>query len=121
MGLLTRDAILGAQDLVTEMVKVPEWNGEVIVSTMSGEARDAWEQSLLAAPGEDGERKVNMKNMRARLLAAAAVDEKGRRIFTDADAEALGRKSAKALERCVKVIQRLNGLTDKDLEAARKN
>lgn len=117
---LTRDQILNANDLVREAVKVPEWGDEVIVSTMTGEARDAWDQSLFEVD-EKGERKLSMRNMRARLLAAAAVDEKGNRLFSDGDAEALGRKSSRALERCVKVIQRLNGLTDRDLEAAKKN
>lgn len=118
MATLTRDAILAADDLKKEIVSVPEWGGEVIVSTMTGEARDAWEQSLLKKEGTES---VNMKNLRARLLASAAVDEKGARLFTDKDAEALGRKSSRALERCVKVIQRLNGLTDKDLEDAKGN
>jgi hypothetical protein len=116
MATLTRDAILAADDLAKETVAVPEWGGEVIVSTMTGEARDAWEQSLLSGGG-----KVNMKNLRARLLAYAAVDESGTRLFTEADAEKLGKKSSKALERCVKVIQKLNGMTDKDLEDAKGN
>lgn len=113
---LTRLQILGADDLVKQVVKVPEWGGEVIVATMNGAARDAWEQSLV---GDD--KKINVQNMRARLLAFSAVDESGKRLFTDDDAIALGQKSAKALERCVKVIQRLNGLTDRDLEEAKKN
>lgn len=116
MGVLGRDQILGADDIAKEIVKVPEWGGEVIVGTMNGEARDAWEQSLV---GEAG--KINAKNIRARLLAYCAIDEKGNRLFSDADAERLGRKSSKALDRCVKVIQRLNGLTDKDLEDAQGN
>lgn len=114
---LSRDAILGADDLKKEVVRVPEWGGDVLIASMTGEARDAWEQSLVGA--KKGE--VNMRNVRARLLAYAAVDEKGERLFSDADAEKLGKKSAKALERCVKVIQRLNALTDQDLEEAKGN
>lgn len=117
MTTLTREAILAAQDLVTETVKVPEWGGEVIISAMTAETRDAWEQSLIGA--EEGAR--NIGNVRARLFAATAVSEKGERLFTDADAAALGRKSAKAMERCVKVAQRLNGLTAREVEDARKN
>lgn len=117
MAVLTRDAILAAKDSATETVEVPEWGGSIIIATMSGAARDAWEQSLLGkARGE-----VRMANMRARLLAACAVDEKGERLFTDADAEALGRKSSLALERCVRVIRRLNGLDDRDIEDAKGN
>jgi hypothetical protein len=117
MGILTREAILSANDLKTEMVKVPEWGGEVIVSMMTAATRDAWEMSLVG----DGKGNFNTVNMSARLLSHCAVDEKGNRLFNDKDAEALGRRSAKAMNRCVRVIQRLNGLTDADLEAAKGN
>lgn len=114
---LTREEILRASDLKIEAVKVPEWGGEVLVGTMTGAARDAWEASLIGKTRGE----TRLENMRARLLAAAAVDEKGNRLFSEADAEALGRKSSAALERCVKVIQRLNGLSDQDLEDAKGN
>lgn len=113
---LSRDAILGADDLKKTVVQVPEWGGEVIIATMTGAARDAWEQSLVGAKGG-----TNTSNIRARLIAACAVDESGVRLFTDADAEALGRKSASALERCVKAAQQLNRLTEADLEDAKGN
>ena len=117
MSILGREAILGARDLKTETVRVPEWGGEVIVATMTGAARDAWEQSLIG----DGKGKLDMANISARLLALCAVDGSGNRIFTDKDAEALGKRSAKALKRCVSVIQKLNGITDTDLEDAKGN
>lgn len=113
---LSREAILGAVDLKTEVVEVPEWNGSVILAVMSGAARDAWEAALVGPGG-----KVNTANIRARLVAACAVDEHGNRLFSDADAEALGAKSAAALERCAKVAQRLNKLTEADLEDAKKD
>jgi hypothetical protein len=117
MAALTREQILGAKDIQTEIVKVPEWGGEVLIGAMSGTARDTWEQSLIGA--KRGE--VRMENMRARLLVACAVDEKGERLFKEDDALALGRKSSVALDRCIRIIQRLNGLTDTDLEAAKGN
>lgn len=113
---LSRDAILGASDLKTEVVQVEEWGGEVIIATMTGAARDAWEQSLVGSGG-----KVNTANVRARLVAACAVDEEGNRLFSDDDAEALGKKSSAALDRCAKVAQKLNRLTEADLEDAKKN
>lgn len=112
---LSRASILAADDLKREEVDVPEWGGTVYIAAMTGAMRDAWEASL--APGG----KLDIGNIRARLVAYAAVDEAGARLFGDADAEALGRKSAAALDRCAKVAQRLNGLTGDDLEAARKN
>lgn len=114
--LLTREAILGADDLKREPVEVPEWGGTVYIAMMTGAARDAWEQSLV-----DGKGGTNTANIRARLVAACAVDEAGSRLFTEADAEALGRKSSIALERCAKVAQRLNALSSADVESAKGN
>lgn len=116
MPRLTRDAILAADDLPREEVDVPEWGGSVLVSAMTGAARDAWEQSLVGTGS-----KPDLANVRARLVAACIVDDSGALIFTAADLEALGRKSARALDRLSKVAQRLNGLTDDALEDARGN
>jgi len=116
---LNRDQILEASDLKTETVAVPEWGGDVIVSSMTGATRDSWEQSLVLNVG--GKSSVNMENMRARLVVATVVDESGNRLFTDADVAQLGAKSGAALERVCKVAQRLNGLTDADLEDVKGN
>lgn len=117
MALLTRDGILAADDLKREEVSVPEWGGSVLIATMTGAQRDAWEQSLVSG----GKGKVDISNVRARLVSFCAVDEAGRRMFGDDDAEALGAKSAAALERCAVVAQRLNALTEQSLEDARGN
>jgi hypothetical protein len=115
MSLLTRDAILCAEDRKVEEVEVPEWGGSVKVATMTGAQRDLWEQSLVGKTG------VNIANIRARLVAACVVDDSGARLFTDEDAIALGAKSALALDRVAKVAQRLNGLGKEEVEAARGN
>ena len=114
---LTRDQILQVDDLTKQEVKVPQWGGSVIVSTMSGKSRDSWEQSLMSK----GNGNANMENIRARLVAFTVVDEHGNPLFTEADIEALGRKSGAALDRVVKVAQKLNKLTDADLEEAKGN
>ena len=115
MAILSRDAILKSDDLKKETVSVPEWGGDVIVAAMTGEARDEWEQSLVSG------KTVSLANIRARLVAATVVDEKGQRMFSNADVAALGKKSAAALERCVKVAQRLNRLTESELGELSKN
>lgn len=113
---LTRDEILATNDRPSERVHCPEWGGDVLIASMSGTARDAWEQSLLGVEG-----KVNMNNIRARLVAHTAVDDMGVPLFGLADIEALGAKSAAALDRCTRVAQRLNKLTDADLDDAKGN
>ncbi len=115
MGILTKDAILAAQDIKTETVQVPEWSGEVIVQTLTGTGKDAFEQGCF----ED--RKNGKVNIRGRLVAACVVDEQGKRLFTEQDIEALGRKSAKALDRVFEIASRLNVITAQDIEALEKN
>ena len=113
--LLSREAILKASDLKTQDVNVPEWGGSVRVACMTGTMRDAWEQSLLKGG------KTSLENARATLVAASVVDEAGNPLFTSADVEALGRKSAAALDRICKAAQKLNRLTDADLEDVKGN
>lgn len=115
MAILNKDAILKADDLKKEIVSVPEWGGEVIISAMTGYARDAWEQHLVES------KEGALANIRARLVVATAVDEQGNRLFTEQDVKALGEKSVAALERCVKVAQKLNRLTQSDLDDLQKN
>jgi hypothetical protein len=119
MPILTRDQILSAQDLPTETVAVPEWGGDVLVRGLTGTERDAYEASMVKQVGNQA--KMNMDNMRAKLVALCIVDETGKRIFTQADAETLGKKSGTGLQRVFLVAQRLSGLTTKDVEEAEGN
>ena len=113
--MLTKEQILQAQDLPRETVPVPEWGGDVLVRTMTGAERDSWEAETVQ------EQAVNRINLRARLCARCIVDEQGGRLFTDKDAEALGAKSAAALDRVFTVAARLNALSKADTEELEKN
>jgi hypothetical protein len=117
--MLTKEQILQAKDLPTETVFVPEWGGEVIVRTMSGTERDAFEKSIMDMSGKDAA--VNLSNIRAKLCAKVLVDEKGERMFNDREIDLLGKKSASALDKIFFVAQRLNGLSDKDVKDLAKN
>lgn len=111
---LKREDILKAQDLPRKSVDVPEWGGSVLVRGLSGVERDAFEASVVS---QEGKRQVvNMKNLRARLVALACVDEEGKALFAPEDAEALGKKSASALERVFKMAQKLSGMTEDDMK-----
>lgn len=114
--MLTKEQILQTNDLPKELVKVPEWDGEVYVRTMTGAERDNFEQSLVISKG-----KMNLANIRARLCALAICDENGNRLFTDSEIEQLGQKSAAALDRIFEVTQKLNGIGAKDIEELEKN
>lgn len=113
--ILTRDEILAADDLKTEIVPVPEWGGSVKVRTLMGVQRDRFEASIVKG------KVVSMENLRAKLVAESAVNEKGKQLFTTKDVEALGKKSARALDKVFAVAQRLSGLTPADVDELAKN
>lgn len=116
MGILNRDAILGVKDITKEKVHVESWGGDVYVQGMSGTERDAFESSIL---GKDG--KMTTENIRAKLLVRTIVDKEGNRIFSDGDIEVLGKKSAKAIDLLFEKSQKLNRLSDEDIEDLAKN
>lgn len=117
--LLTRQEILSIRDIRTETVFVPEWGGAVKIRAMTGKERDAWETALFQIDGKDV--KMNKENLRAKLVALTVVDEAGQRLFTEADVEALGSKSASALDRVYQASQKLSGLTPDDIKEMEKN
>ena len=115
--MLTRDAILGASDLKTEDVMVPEWGGVVRVRMMTARDRDSYESSFLSV--QNGKVVQNMDGIRlarARLLALTVVGEDGKPLFTESDVEALAGKSAAAVQRVFEVAQRLNKVSDDDVK-----
>ena len=59
---------------------------------------------------------VDLKNVRAKLVARSVVDESGARVFDDADVLKLSDKSAAGLQRVFEVAQRLSGLSDEDVD-----
>jgi hypothetical protein len=120
MSILTRQQIVDAQDIKTQMVEVPEWGGSVVVRMMTGADRDRFEQSMVAI-GADGKREPNLTNMRSKLVAMCAVDEQGNLLFGPDEIDHLAKKSAAAIERVFVVAQELNGLAPKEVESAVKN
>ena len=83
--LLTKDDILNADDLPSEVVDVPEWGGHVKVRTMSGSERDAFEASLIESQGKKKSKDDLMSNIRARFASLVLVDDDGKRLFTAKD------------------------------------
>jgi hypothetical protein len=111
MKLLTREAILKANDVQYETVKVPEWKGQVRVRPLTGFERDQFEMSMLDDQGQQ-----KMENVRARLVALSVVDGDGKRIFSDADVHALGEKNSSALDRIFDVAKRLSRIGPREMD-----
>jgi hypothetical protein len=113
--VLSKDQILRADDMDFEVVDVPEWGGKVRIKTLTGNERDAYEQSIIDQKGNVNGPKLYGAS--ARLVALTAVDDDGKLLFTQADAKALGEKSAQALNRVFEVSMRLSRLTKEEVEA----
>lgn len=128
MALLNKQQILSAKDKVTVTVDIPEWNDEltleqldkgevaqVLISRMSGAAKDRWEASVVGKNGGP-----NFENMRAKLVAAVVVDEEGNLLFDEKDVIKLGKKSSVALDRIIKASEELNRMKSEDYEKLAK-
>lgn len=107
--------ILSKVDLVTEAVPCPEWGCTVYVRVMDGTARDAFDAGNLII-GDDNKMEPNFANMRARLCALTMCRKDGTLLFGVDDVEAIGGKSAVALERVYTVARRLNKLNKEDTD-----
>ena len=119
MGLLNKDVIWQVQDLTYEDVHVPEWGGSVRIRALSGAERDQFETKSIITKGND--RQVNTRNLRARLIAATAINEDGSPLFEPQDVIHLGQKSARALERLFDVARKLSGMTPEDVKDLTEN
>lgn len=117
--ILTRDAILSADDLAREFVEIPEWGGGVFVRMMTGEERDRWELGFSKRRGKDGN--LDLHGIRAELAAMVACDERGKSIFSVEDAPVLAKKSGSAIERICIAARKLNRLNEEDVEDLKKN
>lgn len=112
---LTKDQILAADDLGLLEVKVKEWGGSVFIRIMTVGERDAYENDWVLNKGK------GVENFRAKFLAKCLCDEKGERLFSDAEVDQLAKKSAKVMSRIWAKAMEHNALTDKDVEDLAKN
>lgn len=127
--MLSIDQIKAANDRPREWLPIPEWTPEgeehdptkhgVYVGSMSGKDRDSYEVSLMRQKGQDEH--ANLRNLRATLAVRTVQGPQGERLFTDADVEWLGDKSAAALQRIFDVAARLNKLRQSDVDELTKN
>lgn len=120
---LTGAEILALQDLVHEDVSVPEWGAVVRIRALTGLERDRYEESLtiVRQQGKKQTREAHMANARAKLVALCAINEDGTPLFERAQVDALGAKSAAALDRLFDAALRLSGLKEAEVEELGKN
>ncbi len=111
MALLTKAAILAADDRKTVEIDVPEWGGSVRLRPMTAAQRDQYDQRFAAARREGSETGV-----RALLVAACMVDENDKPMFTEADVLALSQKCNAPLVDLFGRCLEMNGMTPRATE-----
>lgn len=114
---LTKEMILKADDMAYKDVEVPEWGGTIRIRRLSGAERDRFESTVF----RNEKNNIDWANMRARLVALSAVNGENKRLFSFQDADKLGKKSAKVLDRLFSEAQKLSGLRKEDVDDLRKN
>lgn len=102
-----RDRILSANDIVTELVEVPEWGVSVEVRGMAAADRTA-----LMDRAADSKGSVNTSLLYPAVVIACCFDpETGERLFGPEDEKAIGEKSGLAIERLVQAGLRASGMS----------
>jgi hypothetical protein len=118
--LLTRDQIREvADDIETVLVPCPEWGGDILIRGLTGAEWSNFENSIVSYKGEKVKR--DNKNLSARLIVLAAVDDKGQRLFAEDDASWLAKRSGKVLRRLADVASSLAGVSKDDMETLKEN
>ena len=117
MAYLTKEQILGADDIKTIDVEVPGWGGTVRIAEMNGNARDAYEMSLY----NQQQKNLSMQSMRAKMVAYSIVGDDGKLMFSPKDIVDLGQKCAKSLDIVYEAAAKLNAMGNAEIEEAAKN
>lgn len=110
--MLTKEAILGAQDLRIERVEIPEWGGHAFHRVLSIAERVEMEARNDNATVDD---------VLANVVGYALCDESGTRLFSNDDLPALKAKNAAVMLRLSDICRKHNTLTRKDVEEIAKN
>lgn len=105
--MLNRESVLNASDAQLESVDAPELGGKAFVPVMSLDELDELAKFQKSA-------KANGGNENAAMAVQIIRDDKGARVFQDADAPALAKKrgAGRAILRILKKFNQVNGLAD---------
>ena len=117
MALLSKAEILAADDILTEVIEVPEWGGSVTIKAWTVAQADSYGKLIMANHKDE----TFISRLRETVVSMSIVDEDGKLMFNDKDMIALGKKSPAALNRVHKAVMALNKLQNEDGEEASKN
>lgn len=99
--MLTKEQILKADQLASETVEIPEWDGAVAVRALNASERMAMVDGFYTASQANGEEAFHLH-----LLAASVCDSEGKPLMSPAE---WGARNGEVTERLVLVAKRING------------
>jgi hypothetical protein len=108
--MLSREALLGATDVPTEVVPIPELHGSVVVRGMTAKERTQFEKKFVTE--RRGKTTRNFDAFREQICVFCCVDPK----FSPADIEQLSLVRCDVIERIANVAMKLSGITEKDVD-----
>ena len=107
--LLTRAELDAAEDIEYRVVHIPEWGGSIRLRALTGSDRDSYDaESWRLSQAGAGP----IADFRVRRVARAIVDADGKRLYSDKDVAALGKRSGAVLDRLDDIVSEMSGLTD---------
>lgn len=111
---LTKAQILAVNDFGLLEVPVPEWGGSVFIRVISVGDRDSYELEYSQTGG-------NIPDFRTKFLAKCLADDKGQRLFTDAEIEMLRERNSRVMHRLFREALKHNDLDESKVQEAAKN
>ena len=118
--MITGADILEIEDRKLESVIVPEWNdAQVFIRTMGAYERAKYEAKLIE--NKDAPMEEKMVQIKVILVVLCCCDEQGNRLFSDDQFDAVANKSADAIDRLYDVINRVNLVTQSEVEEEKKD
>lgn len=117
-AVITKQSFLAKRNLPIEPVDLPDGD-RVYVRSMTAAERDSFEAGLVKGDGKS--RKTDFTNFRAKLVTLTMTDEKGTRVFEDTDADEVGKMQASIIQPIFEKAQKLNGLSQADVDELTKN
>ena len=98
-------------------VEVQAWGQTLYMQPMSGTDRDSYDMELHRAKDE----KRELENWRARYVVRCLFDAQGQRVFTNEQAEALGKKNSETIRRLFDLASDASKTGGNALEQEAKN
>ncbi|MFW5829174.1 MAG: hypothetical protein ACOCXA_02830 [Planctomycetota bacterium] len=111
--MLTREFILEQLNAVADSVAVPELGGVIGIRRLSYSEAVALAETAAAASTTAAQ-----ETFMVDLVLLCACDGRGERLFQDADADAVRRLPAMAMQRITDAVLRVNALHDQAVEDA---